>query len=53
MSVDDIKKALVELKEFCGNHRCYDCPFRRVDSVCRLNRDPLNWAIDDWEDEQV
>ena len=53
MSIEDIKRAMVEVKKICDKHRCYECPFSNPDyDICRLNRPPLNWAIDDWEDEQ-
>lgn len=49
MSIDDIKRALIEVKNFCEHNQCYKCPFSRVGrDVCRLSRNPLNWAIDDW-----
>lgn len=52
MSIDDIKKALVEVKNICDHSKCYACPFG-VDGKCRLNNRPIAWIVCDWEDEQV
>jgi hypothetical protein len=54
MSIEDIKRAMVEVKNICDHHECYECPFRKDNSgKCRLNLYPLHWETDDWEDEQV
>ena len=62
MTIEELKRVLVEVKEIClGSERCCDCPFRydtddgRV--MCRLSDDenvmftPLCWDIDDWKEE--
>lgn len=37
------------LQKFCGNHLCYECPFRQEPEVglsykCKINI-PYNWEI--------
>ena len=51
MSIEDIKRALVEVKEICDKSNCYACTFG-VDGKCRLNNRPIAWAVYGWEDEQ-
>ena len=53
MNLDDIKKALVEVKRICDHHKCYDCPIA-VDGRCRLltvSGHPVGWRVDDWEED--
>ena len=63
MSIEDLKRALVEVKKICTDSNCCDCPFaRQYDSpaccvVCRLSDDeyemftPLCWDVDDWKED--
>lgn len=63
MTIDELKRALVEVKRTCINtDRCIDCPFGwQYDNpagcvTCRLSSDteemflPLAWDVDEWED---
>lgn len=61
MTIDELKRALVEVSKICLYSSCCDCPFRddtddgRV--LCRLSDDenemfvPLCWSVGDWEEE--
>lgn len=62
-SIVDLKRALVEVKELCGNIRCKDCPFHKTDEAnipyCPMHEDeegtninhPEDWIIDDWKED--
>ena len=63
MNIDDLKRALVEVRELCGNTRCITCALHKTQEetgipYCPLfgNEDdgvanfPTDWDIDDWGD---
>lgn len=59
MTIDDLKRALVEVQNLCVTHfgkqdTCDGCPCRivRGDSWygCRL-KSPDSWDIDDWKED--
>ena len=60
MSIEDLKRALVEVKRLCAEREyCYDCPFGKDYSdrhICCLSPQlytptPENWPIDDWKED--
>lgn len=64
MTIDDIKRALVEVKELCANGCCVKCPISKMNEYtgipfCPLNetedgfdiRSPYDWDVDDWKED--
>lgn len=63
MTIDDLKRALVEVKELCAKEDCISCPFHKTDEVgvpyCPMHEDddgitihqPAFWVVGDWEDD--
>lgn len=57
MTIGEIKKALVELSDFCSRSiSCNICPFAERNEygefdACRLGRIPCYWHIDDWKED--
>ncbi len=59
MTIDDLKRALVEVKHECMKHDkpvngvwCVECPFFRNEyEGCPIAVEPLDWEIDDWEED--
>lgn len=62
MTIDQLKRALVEVRGICVDTLCVDCPFRKKNEytgfpVCPLgvatrafeSHYPCQWDIDDWE----
>lgn len=60
--LDKLKKAMVEIKEFCSKTECIKCPFaygsdNGVIVYCPLNpydsrcAYPCNWDVDDWKEK--
>ena len=59
--IDDLKRALVEVRELCKKGKCVTCPFHKTQEetgipYCPMYEDeegyevqyPLCWCIDDW-----
>ena len=45
-SDDEIKKALITIKNICIQHHCSDCVFNIDDDVCSITeRPPEEWDI--------
>ena len=61
MGVDELKRALVEVNEFCASQGfCRWCPFEKElpdRRICRLSPSqdndmiPEYWAVDDWKED--
>ena len=63
MTIDELKRALVEVRKICTDSDCCNCPFSSKDTtntgvvMCRLSDDecemftPLCWRIDDWKED--
>lgn len=63
MTIDDLKRALVEVREICASNECIICPFHKKDDAnvpyCPMQEDadglelyqPVYWEIDDWEED--
>lgn len=62
-TLEEIKQALVEVRDFCRHNHCTTCPFSKkyeeygvVD--CRLAKNceewelPYNWDVDDWKEQK-
>lgn len=59
MTIEELKRALVEVKKICTDSDCHDCPFGYDTGlgcvVCRISDDeqemflPLAWDVDDWK----
>ena len=64
MTIDELKRALVEVSELCMNIKCSSCPLAKRDDAnvpyCPLieNGDgirfdyPDEWDVDDWEEQE-
>lgn len=63
MTIDDLKRALVEVRDICTNSGCVNCPFHKNIGysnliVCPLTETkygadisfPSEWFIDDWKE---
>lgn len=63
-TIDDLKRALVEVREICKKGKCVTCPFRKVEEEtgiprCPLYEDeygmavqfPICWDIEDWKED--
>lgn len=61
MTIDELKRALVEVRDICAERReCYGCPFE-IDlpdrHICRLSPKlytgilPEYWELDDWKED--
>lgn len=55
MTIEDIKRALVEVSELCMNNKCSSCPFAKRDDAnatyCPLTYLPSDWDVDDFEED--
>jgi hypothetical protein len=62
MTIEDLKRALVEVRGLCRQYHCAECPIQMEycgDEYCPLMETedgfdvhfPKDWAIDDWEDD--
>lgn len=60
MTIDDLKRALVEVKRMCTDRDdCYGCPFELDMThmhICKLSPQlysaiPEKWPIDDWKED--
>lgn len=61
MTIDELKRALVEVRDMCRKTKCIKCPLRKTEEVpyCPLHEDeygiifeyPAAWDIDDWKEE--
>ena len=54
MSIDDLKRALVEVKRICDSNPsvfCDGCDFSDKYGFCNLRGGPFNWDVDDWKEE--
>ena len=58
MTIEEMKRAAVELSEFCRYRvRCTRCPFGVPEPKsmglyrCRLSDEPADWDVEDWSDE--
>jgi hypothetical protein len=63
MTIDELKRALVEVSELCANVKCSSCPLAKRDEAnvpyCPLieNEDgirhdyPYEWDVDDWKED--
>lgn len=51
MTIDELKRALVEVKKICNHTRnCKECPFYELpDFGCRLDIFPHSWFTSEWE----
>lgn len=56
MTIDELKRALVEVQNHCANYllpECCGCPFADPDGFCMMTGLPEYWEVDEWkEDEQ-
>ena len=54
MTIDELKRALVEVQKHCQNFpavSCNGCPFADEDGYCNLTTNPDYWDIDDWKED--
>ena len=56
MTIDDLKRALVEVKQICyrNSPQCEGCPFNLAeddDAFCRINDFPEDWWVDGWKED--
>lgn len=60
MTIDDLKRALVEVRNMCRTKiSCYDCDLRKGYDTCQLGRVdnagnpfmPEDWEFDGWEED--
>lgn len=64
MTIDELKRALVEVRELCVNKHCSACPFHKTEEdsnipYCPMYEDmngnnadyPGVWDIDDWKED--
>ena len=64
MTIEELKRALVEVKELCKKGKCVTCPFHKTEEYssipyCPLYEDeygevvqfPIMWDIDDWKED--
>lgn len=51
MEVAELKRALVEIRSICVRERCRSCPFRTNAFKCKLRFMPIDWDIDDFEED--
>ena len=51
MTIDELKRALVEVKRICTQEHCYSCPFKISTNKCGLRLLPIEWDIDDWMED--
>ena len=64
MTIDDLKRALVEVRDICMNACCSKCPIAKMNEntgipFCPLNetedgfdiRSPMDWDIDEWMED--
>lgn len=57
MTISDLKRALVEVRQICRTGKCCSCPFSQKANgavCCRLADEdeswvPYAWQIDDWK----
>lgn len=62
-TLEEIKQALVEVRDICRDNRCIKCPFSKTYKEygvvdCRLARNldewelPYKWDVDDWKEQK-
>lgn len=63
MTIEEIKRALVEVKELCIENHCEGCPLHKTDETgipyCPMHEDddgisvsqPAFWVVGDWEED--
>ena len=59
MTIDDLKRALVEVRSECMKHStpvngewCTECPFFSDEYAgCPINTEPMDWLVDDWKED--
>lgn len=64
MTIDELKRALVEVRKMCKDRQCVNCPLHKIEPqsnipYCPLyeNEDgitvgvPVEWEIADWEED--
>lgn len=59
MTIEELKRALVEVKEICQTHKCSKCPLYKTNGIyCPLIEGedgvldcPGEWDIDDWKED--
>ena len=51
LTIFDLKRALVEVREMCIHGECYTCPFKVNTCHCKLLFLPVSWEIDDWKED--
>lgn len=51
MTIDELKRALVEVKRICTQEHCHSCPFQTNAYKCKLRLLPIEWDIDDWMED--
>ena len=63
MTVEELKRALVEVSELCANIKCSSCPIAKRDDAnvpyCPLTETedgininmPDEWDVDDWRED--
>lgn len=64
MTIDELKRALVEVRDICEDiNKCIDCPFHKINEYTHLPYCPLcapgtdfdlhypyEWDTDDWKE---
>lgn len=51
MTIEAIKRALVEVKSICIHEHCRSCPFQTNAYKCKLGGLPIDWDVDDWKED--
>lgn len=59
MTIDELKRALVEVRDICKNNAfCQTCPLNKKFGsviVCRFHEEkvwyPYEWDVDDWKED--
>ena len=63
MTIDELKRALVEVSDLCGNLKCSSCPLAKRDDAnvpyCPMHETedgvdihlPSEWDVDDWKED--
>lgn len=65
LTISDLKRALVEVRELCANVKCKSCPLAKRDDAhvayCPLVENergfrfeyPVEWDINDWKEDET
>lgn len=52
MTIDELKRALVEVSEICKKLTgCYECPFDTGKWYCTMQRLPKDWRVDELKED--